>query len=260
MTDLVTHAAAADAKSLTARSGEPAPSGLVVDFCGEETRLLDGETLTFGRTADLFIDDNPYLHRRLGLIDCRQGIWWLRNVGSRIPLTVKDLTSRSKMTLAPGREMALTFPQAAVQFGAGKSNYELELIFESGEVEDVDLEDDGSETISMADLPLTADQRRLIVVLAEPNLRSGDATIELPTNKAAAQRLGWTITRFNRKLDNVCERLAKAGVSGLRGQVGVMASDRRTRLVEHSIESGLVTIDDLTLLEQQSDGGEAETG
>ena len=38
----------------------------------------------------------------------------------------------------------------------------------------------------------------------------------VPTNREAAQVLGWRITRFNRKLDNVCDRLSTAGVGGLR--------------------------------------------
>lgn len=39
---------------------------LFVDFCGEERALAPGDSLTFGRSAELCIDDNPYLHRVLG--------------------------------------------------------------------------------------------------------------------------------------------------------------------------------------------------
>ncbi|MGJ3403836.1 hypothetical protein [Glutamicibacter sp. Je.9.36] len=52
---------------------------------------------------------------------------------------------------------------------------------------------------------------------------------------AAAARLGWGITKFNLKLDNVCDKLDKAGVAGLRGGPGKLATNRRARLVEHAV-------------------------
>ena len=55
-----------------------------------------------------------------------------------------------------------------------------------------------------------------------------------------ARRLGWSITKFNRKLDNLCDRFAKLGVGGLRGSLDQLATDRRRRLVEHAVESGLI--------------------
>lgn len=231
----------------------PTPERLQVDFVGDLRDLGPDDVLTFGREADLILDeDNQYLHRLLGRLEHRQGVWWLINTGSRVPLVVQDLTSRSQVTLAPGREMAMTFPNAAVQFQAGRSNYEFEVsigVENDSLLADLDdLADDGA-TIGIGDLPLTEDQRRLIVVLAEATLRSSSVEIDLPTNRAAAHRLGWTITRFNRKLDNVCERLSKAGVSGLRGGAGTLATDRRTTLVDHAIQSGLVTVDHLSLLE-----------
>ena len=61
--------------------------------------------------------------------------------------------------------------------------------------------------------------------------------------------LGWAITRFNRKLDNVCDKLDKQGVAGLRGGPGKLASNRRTRLVEYAVGTRLVTPEDLALLD-----------
>lgn len=228
---------------------------LQIDFVGEIHALTPGDSLTFGRHGDLCVDeDNQYLHRLLGRFEHRSDVWWLVNTGSQIPLVVQDLTSRSQVTLAPGRDMALSFPNAAIQFSAGRQNYEIEVstgIDDDGDtsVGDADDAPDEGATISIADLPLTDDQKRLIVVLAESVLRSTSVDIELPTNKAAAHRLGWTITRFNRKLDNVCDRLSKVGVTGLRGNTGSLATDRRTSLVDHAVQSGLVTEADLVLLD-----------
>ena len=69
------------------------------------------------------------------------------------------------------------------------------------------------------------------------------------SSAAAAERLGWTLTRFNRKLDNVCQKLADAGTRGLHGGVGKLATNRKARLVEHALSTKLVTEDDLALLD-----------
>ncbi|MEZ5340415.1 MAG: hypothetical protein R2706_02915 [Acidimicrobiales bacterium] len=42
------------------------PMTLEIDFAGEIQAPGLGEQLVFGREADLVIDENPYLHRRLG--------------------------------------------------------------------------------------------------------------------------------------------------------------------------------------------------
>ena len=75
----------------------------------------------------------------------------------------------------------------------------------------------------------------------------------------AAARLGCSMTTFNRKLDNVCEKLDKIGVDGLRGGRGKLATNRRARLVEYAVATRLVSTDDLALLDGTDgtgDGGE----
>ena len=63
-----------------------------------------------------------------------------------------------------------------------------------------------------------------------------------------ADRLGWTITKFNRKLDHLCAKLAREGVRGLRGGPDGLALDRRLALVDHAVDVRLVTAEDLGLL------------
>ncbi len=65
---------------------------------------------------------------------------------------------------------------------------------------------------------LTSSQRLLILSLAEHVLRQDSpGRGELPSSADAAARLLATLTTFNRKLDNVCEKLDKVGVLGRRG-------------------------------------------
>jgi len=89
-----------------------------------------------------------------------------------------------------------------------------------------------------------------MLALAEPVLRrEGTGMSELPTSAQAAERLGWTLTRFNRKLDNVCDKLDRIGVPGMRGGSRSHATNRRARLVEHAVAARLVTRDDLPMLD-----------
>ena len=106
---------------------------------------------------------------------------------------------------------------------------------------------------TIGDVPLTLSQRLMILALAEPVLRrEGTGMSEMPTSAQAAERLGWTLTRFNRKLDNVCDKLDRIGVPGMRGGVRAYATNRRVRLVEHAIAARLVTRDDLPLLDTEA--------
>ena len=103
-------------------------------------------------------------------------------------------------------------------------------------------------------MTLTTSQRQLVVALAEHLLAqptAGRATV--PTSAEAAARLGWSMTTFNRKLDNVCEKLDKIGVDGLRGGRGGLATNRRARLVEYAVATRLVSADDLALLDRTDD-------
>ena len=223
---------------------------LTVDFAGEVRRVSPGETLEFGRGADLDIDINPYLHRRVGRFEHRSGYWFLSNIGRSTHLVVVDSETLSQATVAPGRELALTFTPATVRFRAGRSTYEL--LVEGGGAAPrlTDWPGEPVDTLTVSGVPLTPSQRLLIVSLAEPTLRDPVAGVQIPASKQAAARLSWPITKFNRKLDNVCAKLTKAGVSGLHGAPGTLASSRRRALVEFALQSGLVTTDDLALIDE----------
>ena len=117
-----------------------------------------------------------------------------------------------------------------------------------------DADDDAAiDTIALGDIMLTDEQRLLLLALAEGTLRDPHNSDELPTNRAVARRLQWSITKFNRKLDNLCNRFTKLGVGGLRGSIDQLATDRRRRLVEHAIESGLISRSQLDRLPPEPD-------
>ena len=223
---------------------------LTVGFVDEIHELSPADTLEFGRGAELDIDSNPYLHRRAGRFEYRSGCWFLSNIGRSTHLVVVDSETLSQATVAPGRELALTFTPATVRFRAGRSTYEL-LVEEAGSTpSSPDRVGEVFDTLTISGIPLTPSQRLLIISLAEPTLRRPTAGVQIPASKQAAAGLHWPISKFNRKLDNVCAKLSRAGVPGLHGAPGALASSRRRTLVEFALQSGLVTTDDLALIDE----------
>lgn len=236
-------------------SEQPSEAGqLSIDFCGEWYEVEPGSTFTIGREGDLEIDDNPYLHRRFMEVQEQGGIWWLSNVGTMISATVADSSGGMQAWVSPGSRIPLVFGQLNVVFTAGPTTYEFSVhlrtpafMQQSNGIEAV-----GETTIGP--VLFTPSQKAVIVALAEPILRRGGTGFStVPSSADAAKRLGWPITRFNRKLDNVCDKLDRVGVAGLRGGGGKLATNRRARLVEHAVTSHLITPDDLPLLDQQVD-------
>jgi hypothetical protein len=239
---------------------EPSPlATLRLEFCGEWFDLSPEEPFTIGRDADLVVDDNPYLHRRFLEIRHHEGMWWLSNLGGQLSATTSEGEGRFQGWLAPGARLPIIFEVMHVRFTAGPTAYEVALhlgqppfspgVHASAEVGDT----------TLGRVLLTHDQKLLVLALAEPALRAETAgRAHVPSSAEAAARLGWAITKYNRKLDNVCQKLKNAGIRGLHGGPDRLASDRRGRLVEYAIAVRLVTRDDLELLD--GDLGDGELG
>ncbi len=229
------------------RKGTPLPPALRIEYCGEWHELRAGKTLTVGRVADLVIDDNPELDPVLLEIYDENKMWWIASTAATRTIQVSDPSGRVSTELAPGMRAPVVFHPAHVVFAAGRTTYEFALHGElhySAAATSAELRPDRVE------LPrLTVAQRLLLVVLCERALRRPSRGHgEFPTSAEAAARLGWSLTAFNRKLDNVCDRLDRAGVAGLRGGRGNLATRRRVRLIEFALSARLVTSDDLALL------------
>ncbi|PJI94982.1 hypothetical protein [Luteimicrobium subarcticum] len=236
-------------------------SALRLEFCGEWFDVDPDVPFEVGREGDLAIDDNPYLHRRFLRVTHEFGIWWLSNVGGLLSATVCDADGGVQSWLAPGTRLPLVFGRTTIVFTAGPTTYELSARLEDAPYTQAvhpDPDDAGDGTVTIGVVPFTVSQRQLIVALAEPMLRrDGTGLSELPSSADAAARLGWAMTRFNRKLDNVCDKLDRIGVKGLRGGPASHAKNRRARLVEYAVASRLVTSADLPLLDVTDD---PETG
>ena len=227
---------------------------LKIEFCGEWYDVEHPNDFHIGRESDLVIDDNPYLHRRFLRIYEDFGMWWLSNVGTLLTATVTDATGQVQAWLAPGARLPIVFPQMQVLFSAGSTTYEF-TVFSSEDYFNTSAATAGAGgSTTIEPIALTSTQRLLIVALAEHVLRqSSPGRGEIPSSAEAAARLHWSMTTFNRKLDNVCDKLDKIGVQGLRGGKGNLATNRRLRLVEYAVATRLVSQDDLYLLSRNDE-------
>ena len=222
---------------------------VVVEFCGEQYVVGPGQTLTIGREADLVIDDNPFLHRRFLQIVEQGGLWWVVNIGSQLAATSADEAGMVQAWLGPGARIPIVFARSTVWFTAGPTTYELDVNCDDPPFTVVPTEHPIAGSTTTGQASLTPEQRMLLVALAEPMLRRHvRGAVNAPSSAEAAARLGWTVTKFNRKLDNVCLKLERMGVRGLHGGPERLARDRKSRLVEYALAARLVGDEDLTLL------------
>lgn len=236
--------------------------GVTVDFCGERFTAPEDRPLTIGRSGDVEIDDNPYLHRTFLQVVHDGGLWWLANVGSTITATVADHKGLFQAWLSPGARVPLALERFTVWFTAGPTTYDFEIEVDTPAFTAVapdTTSDDRTGETTVGRVSFTPDQKLLVVALCEGFLRRTYAgSGQIPSSADAAARLGWKVTKFNRKLDNVCQKLADAGTRGLHGGPGKLASNRKARLVEHALSTRLVTEADLALLDGAGDGDEGE--
>jgi hypothetical protein len=222
-----------------------------VEFCGEVFELPEDRPWFLGRSGDLVIDDNPFLHRQFLGLGRDAGLWWLSNVGSQLAATLSDPEGLLQAWLSPGARIPVTMPRTVVRFTAGSTSYDLDILLDDPPYDAVASTDPlrGEVETTTGRVSFTRDQLLLVLVLAEPRLRAeGREPSVLPTTPSAAERLAWTEKKFERKLDNVCDKLANLGVRGLRGDAGRLAANRRARLVEYAVGARLVTRSDLSAL------------
>jgi len=223
---------------------------LSIEFGDAVHDLMAGESVTIGRAADIVVDDNPYLHRHLLQLSEDSGVWWVANIGQSIPVSVATDHGEFQALLGPGARLPLVFPRLRVMFTAGPNTYDITIACHGPLLSPADPADAVAGDVTRVPIALTDSQKLLVLALAEPMLRSpGPGLTAVPTSAAAAERLGWPLTTFNRKLDAICEKLDRGGVDGLRGGPGNLASLRKARLVEYALLARLISAGDLELLE-----------
>ena len=179
-------------------------------------------------------------------------MWWLANKSRHGNLTLVGNTGRLTR-LPPEAVASINEPSGIVRFDAGPTTYELGWTLPSADPLMPPVLDEAggvsAVTSQFGIVPLNEEQTQLLAALAEQCiLDSTVSTSDLPANASVAHRLGWSAKKLDRKLDYLCARLSAEGVRGLRGEKGFEAIDRRSRLVEHVMSSGMISEADLANL------------
>jgi len=97
------------------------------------------------------------------------------------------------------------------------------------------------------------EQFKLLSALASARVEGPIEASDIPANRELALQLGWSVSKFTRKLDNLCTKLTRAGVTGLQGSVTNVATDRRVQLANYVVEQGIVTAADVAALDLSGD-------
>ena len=223
---------------------------VLIDFCGEEYVPDPDKPFLIGRDGDLVLDDeNTFLHRHFLQVSCQDDLWWLANIGTQLSATVSDNEGTFQAWLAPGARLPLVFPCTIVWFTAGPTTYEFEISVDQAGYERLPVRQDLDGQVTLGPVVLTGEQKLLLVALCEDLLRRRKVGAgAIPPSSEVARRLGWPVTKFNRKLDTVCEKFADAGVKGFRGGMAGAASSRKARLAEYALAGRIVSTEDLDLL------------
>ncbi|WP_302701567.1 FHA domain-containing protein, partial [uncultured Actinomyces sp.] len=155
----------------------------VVDYCGEIYPIRADQEFLIGREADLCIDDNPFLHRRLVRISCHDGMWWLDNVGSRIAVTVADESGSMQARVGPGARIPLVFDSVVVVFAAGPTTYEFSVTVKGTTFRSYSAPAVDSGDVTVGEARFTPSQYLLILALCEPWLmQAGSGPTDIPPN------------------------------------------------------------------------------
>ncbi len=211
----------------------PNRSELTVSFVGEVYK--PASELTFGRHADLTLDENNFLHRRAGRFRLRDGTWWLENVGGRLRLTMVS-SDGSLLDLQPGSSSPLLGDSGEVSVTAGPTRYSLE--YELQHIQ-MAITDSASYRISGADTMtygpiLTPRETDFVVVMAQGRLTGRLGPI--PSHGEIAEI--WGVSA--KTVDNTLQRLR----TKLRNQ-NINSVTSSETLIEYLVTQGLVSMADL---------------
>ena len=225
---------------------------LEVDFI-DEAYFVEAEGISFGRQGDIVIDEaNTYMHRQAGDFVLSEDTWWFRNQSTHTEMVIKAGNGR-RTAVPPGATHQLSEGKGTVAFQFGLSNYEIDYRVSGAAappVVDAPAPKSGTTTHTFGVIRINEEQRLMLTALCETRLRQPDKrNPAIAANATIAHRLGWTLRKFDRKLDYVCRKLSETGVPGLRGEKGHEASDRREHLVEHMLRTRAITEDDLAALD-----------
>ena len=166
----------------------PVHGNLRVEFLGQAITVGDevGDELTFGRDADLVIDEaNRFMHRCTGAFRLKAGQWWLHNLAREAPMVLFGANGM-RSVLPAGTRTALSAARGVVTFQAGPSPYEITFILQTASEHTGALSPSGEQTATFQ-LQLTSQQLEVLSEFARPGFQNVAAPT--PTYAEVGRRL-----------------------------------------------------------------------
>lgn len=208
---------------------------LWVEFAGETHDVAD--RLTFGRDADLAVDDaNRFMHRVTGEFALRDNAWWLLNRGSSTRLIVFG-TNGARVELPPETMIALPLPTGSVSFVAGPTPYQLTYQTEQAAMTGTVPVIDGTQTMEFG-TQLTERESIYLTTFALNRLR-GTSTGLLSYAEVAEL---WGVSE--KTVDNTLQR-----VRGRLKSSGVRNTETLGGLINHLLAHGRIGLSTLATTE-----------
>lgn len=205
------------------------------------------EPFIFGRAESCTVVLDPHdatISRLAGSLVCDKGKWWLVNCSNIRALTVVDELG-FRNVLPPLRRILLDAPVTVV-IDALKGSHQVTVIVQRTAGRPPDQEPmDGSRTSIGAGVLINEADRLAMAALFSTYLQASPRHDPQPVPwAAAAARLGWPKSTLIQRVDYLRTRLSNAGVSNLMGWNALPA------LAEYAISAGLITAEDLALIEE----------
>lgn len=218
-----------------------------VEKAGQVVDLAEHEQLTFGRDRDCTFCLDPEdtgISRLAGSIGHDNGTWWLTNRSSACKLTVVDGLGLPSV-LAPGRRRAVEEPTKILVHGS-RGKHHLSLTPQANRVGDPGDDSAPGNSLPTAvgeEVVVNHSDRLAMVALFRGYLEDPPKYDPRPKDyNAAASRLNWPRTTLVRRIEYLRKRLDAAGVPDMTGASALV------NLAEYAISRGLITRDDLRLL------------
>ena len=213
---------------------------LWVDFAG--IAQLVNETLTFGRNAELALDeDNRFMHRTTGEFRYVDSAWWLYNLGRSSRLLVFG-SNGARIELPPGTECALPMPEGSVSFVAAPTPYQLLYRADEPVVSSRPPDAPGDATVEFG-TALTDRETIYLTTFALSRLRGSSAAL---LTYAEVANL-WSVSE--KTVDNTLQR-----VRGRMKQAGVRDTETLEGLVNHLLAHGRIGLATLLTIEEAHPG------
>ncbi|QNQ89819.1 hypothetical protein GP475_03500 [Corynebacterium poyangense] len=216
----------------------------------------DSGVFSIGRLGDLAIgEDDRLMHRTLLEITAVGDDWQITNCSPHYRVNILGDNDLVLHSLLPQTATRVRWEDFLISVSVGGKTYVMDAHVDYLDVEDIPEDEDDESSLSPVETtdldPLDAPQRMIIAALASKVFQSGDYGQILKTSEAS-QLLGWSANpkRLERKLDRLCHHLRDL-VPGLVGSKENLPRNRKVTLVQFCLDSNLVTIDDLKLVEAE---------